>query len=76
MIPQILRALFFSVVLISSLSAHPVDSDRIATTLETLRQSVNAHDYTQLEPSLADNFTYQGSNAGMSQMIMRQVIAC
>jgi len=72
---QILKALFFSVVLISGVVAHSVDAERIAATLESLRQSVNHHDYAQLEPSLAANFTYQGSDAGMSKMIMRQVIA-
>ena len=72
---QMLRAVFFSIILINGASAHPVDTDRIAATLESLRQSVNAHDYALLEPSLADDFTYQGSDAGMSQMIMRQVVA-
>ena len=72
---QILQALFYSIVLISSVVAHPVDADRIATTLESLRQSVNNHDYAELEPSLAPNFTYQGRDPSLSQMIMRQVIA-
>ena len=68
---QILQALFYSIVLISSVVAHPVDADRIATTLESLRQSVNNHDYAELEPSLAPNFTYQGRDPSLSQMIMR-----
>lgn len=72
---QLLKALFFSLLLINSVVAQSVDAERIATTLESLRQSVNTHDYAQLEPSLAADFTYQGRDPGMSQMIMRQVIA-
>lgn len=72
---QLLKALLLSVLLINSVTAQSVDADRIAITLESLRQSVNSHDYTQLEPLLAADFTYQGRDAGMSQMIMRQVIA-
>ena len=72
---QLLKALLFSVLLINSVAAQSVDAERIATTLESLRQSINANDYGQLEPSLAADFTYQGRDAGMSQMIMRQVIA-
>jgi len=72
---QILIALFFSVLLITGVAAQPVDAGRIAATLESLRQSVNAHDYDRLEPSLATDFTYQGRDAGISKMIMQQVIA-
>jgi hypothetical protein len=51
------------------------DTDRIATTLETLRQSVNTHDFSRLEPALAADFSYQGRDAILSQVIMQQVIA-
>ena len=72
---QMLKAILISALLINSVVAEPVDTDRVAATLESLRQSVNAHDYGQLEPSLADDFTYQGRDAEFSKMIMRQVIA-
>lgn len=72
---HLFKTLLFSSLLVISVVAHSADSGRIAATLETLRQSVNAHDFARLEPSLADNFTYQGNDAGMSQMIMRQVVA-
>ena len=72
---KLLVAVLFSLLLINAALAHSVDTDRIAATLETLRQSVNAHDFTPLEPLLADDFSYQGSDAQLSQMIMRQVIA-
>ena len=72
---QILTALFFSVLLFSGVAAHSAVAGRIAATLESLRQSVNSHDYAQLEPSLAADFTYQGRDAGISKMIMQQVIA-
>jgi len=71
---QILATLFFSVLFLADVAAQPADTDRITATLESLRQSVNAHDYARLEPSLAADFTYQGRDAGISRMIMRQVI--
>ena len=71
----LLKALLLSVLLTHCVAAQSIDAERIATTLESLRQSINANDYGQLEPSLAADFTYQGRDAGMSQMIMRQVIA-
>ena len=71
---QMLKAILISALLINSVVAEPVDTDRVAATLESLRQSVNAHDYGQLEPSLADDFTYQGRDADFSKMIMQQVI--
>lgn len=72
---QVLATLFFSLFLLTGVAAQPADTDRITATLESLRQSVNAHDYARLEPSLAADFTYQGRDAGISKMIMRQVIA-
>ena len=72
---QILATVFFSVLLLSGVAAQPADTGRIIATLESLRQSVNAHDYARLEPLLAADFTYQGRDAGISRMIMRQVIA-
>ncbi len=57
-----------------SVNAQAPDSQRIATALETLRQSINAHDYAQLEPGLDSAFTYQGRDTAMSKMIMRQVV--
>lgn len=71
---QMLKAILISALLINSVVAEPVDTDRVAATLESLRQSVNAHDYRQLEPSLDDDFTYQGRDADFSKMIMQQVI--
>ena len=72
---QLLKALLLYVLLTHCVAAQSVDGERIATTLESLRQSINANDYGQLEPPLAADLTYQGRDAGMSQMIMRQVIA-
>jgi hypothetical protein len=72
---QLLTVLFLSVLLISGVAAQPIDTARVAATLESLRQSVNAHNYDQLEPSLAVDFTYQGREVGISKTIMRQVIA-
>jgi len=72
---QMLATLFFSVLLLTGVAAQPADTDRITAALKSLRQSVNAHDYVRLEPSLAADFTYQGRNAGLSKTIMRQVIA-
>ena len=51
------------------------DKTRIESVLEILRQSVNTHDYSMLEPQLDEAFTYQGQDAYMSNMIMRQVVA-
>jgi hypothetical protein len=56
-----------------SFAATP-DKQRISDALELLRQSVNAHDYSMLEPGLDEAFTYQGQNGRMSEMIMRQVV--
>ena len=72
---HLFKTLLFSSLLVISVVAHSADSGRIAATLETLRQSVNAHDFARLEPALAESFTYQGNDAGMSQMIMQQVVA-
>jgi hypothetical protein len=72
---QLLQALLCSIILTNSVAAHPADVGRITASLETLRESVNQHDYSLLEPALAVNFTYQGNEPGMSQMIMQQVVA-
>jgi len=71
---QLITTLFFSVLLFTGVAAQPVDTDRVTAALESLRQSVNSHNYDRLEPSLAADFTYQGRDAGISKMIMRQVI--
>jgi hypothetical protein len=67
---------FFLVTLLFCMPvmASEPDKARINETLETLRLAVNAHDYSQLEPLLDDDFTYQGKNSAMSTMIMRHVV--
>ena len=72
---QRLTALFTTVLLFTGVAAQSADTTRIGATLESLRQSVNSHDYARLEPLLAAEFTYQGRDADFSRMIMRQVIA-
>lgn len=57
-----------------SVHAQTLDSGRVAMVLESLRQSVNSHEFALLEPILHPDFTYLGQDAGMSRMIMRQVI--
>jgi hypothetical protein len=71
---QSLTTLFFCLLLFTGVAAQPVDTSRVAATLESLRLSVNSHDYERLEPMLAANFTYQGRDTDVSRMIMRQVI--
>jgi hypothetical protein len=71
---QTLKAILISSLIFSSVAAHAVDADRIAATLESLRQSINAHDYSQLESTLAADFTYQGRDSDFSKTIMRQVV--
>jgi len=71
-----LNAILFLTLLTNSVVANAAaDAERVAATVEQLRQSINAHDYGQLEPSLDADFTYQGRDAGLSKMIMQQVIA-
>jgi hypothetical protein len=72
---QILQALLCAIVLSSTVAAQSIDSDRVAKTLDTLRLSVNHHDYAELEAFLDDEFTYQGLDSRMSQTVMQQVIA-
>jgi len=71
---QTLKIILISALLINSVAAQTFDADRVAATLESLRQSVNAHDFGQLEPALAVNFTYQGRDTDFSKTIMRQVV--
>jgi hypothetical protein len=54
--------------------AATADEALIKETLETLRLAINAHDYKMLKPSLHEDFTYQGKDPFMSNMIMRQVV--
>ena len=70
---KLFQTLLISFLLIGT--THATDANRVAATLETLRQSLNEHDYAQLEPLLADDFSYQGTDARTSQMIMQQVVA-
>jgi hypothetical protein len=69
--PQLLLC---ALLLTNTVAAQPVDHDRVVGVLETLRLSVNNHDYAQLKPILDENFTYQGLDSQMSQMVMQQVI--
>jgi hypothetical protein len=71
---QLLTTLLTAALLATGAAAQPADTGRISATLESLRQSVNAHDYARLEPLLAADFTYQGRDADFSRMIMRQVV--
>jgi predicted aspartyl protease len=57
-----------------SASAQAPDPNLVAAALESLRMSVNEHDYAQLEPNLGAEFSYQGRDTAMSKMIMRQVV--
>jgi len=50
------------------------NKELINNTLETLRLSINAHDYAMLKPLLDDDFSYQGRGSMMSTMIMRQIV--
>ena len=72
---QILQALLCAIVLSSTAVAQSIDTDRVAKTLDTLRLSVNSHNYAGLEAVLDDDFTYQGLDARMSQTVMQQLIA-
>ena len=72
-----LQKIFLSMALLaSSMQAFAeADKQRIESVLEILRQSVNTHDYSMLEPQLDEDFTYQGQDGYMSTMIMKQVVA-
>jgi hypothetical protein len=50
------------------------DSGRIAAVLESLKQGVNAHSFSMVEPSLAVGFSYQGKAGEFGRMIMSQVV--
>jgi hypothetical protein len=54
--------------------AATANQERINETLEILRLAINAHDYSMLKPSLDDDFSFQGRDFFMSDMIMRQVV--
>jgi len=54
-------------------SSNP-DPERVAAALDALRTSINAHDFSILEPQLDDSFSYQGRDPDFSRMIMRQVV--
>ncbi len=73
----ILKTTLFCILLIhaAAIPAASADAERVAATLEQLRQSINAHDFAAIEPSLDADFTYQGRDARMSRMIMQQVVA-
>ncbi|MEE8301865.1 MAG: pepsin/retropepsin-like aspartic protease family protein [Candidatus Tectomicrobia bacterium] len=72
-----LNAILIATLLFISFAADAAvpDAQRVAAALESLRQSINAHDFSRLEPALDADFSYQGRDVGMSKMIMRQVIA-
>jgi hypothetical protein len=55
-------------------AAQNPDVNHITAALETLQTSVNARDFTLLEPRLDEKFTYQGRASGISRTIMRQVV--
>lgn len=68
--------LFLIIVLLGgpAAAAGSPDPDRVTATLEGLRRAVNSHDFGALEPRLADSFTWQGRDPGLSRLIMRQVV--
>ena len=58
----------------SAFAANSPDLDRVEATLNVLQASVNARDFSILEPQLDEAFSYQGRDPDLSRMIMRQVI--
>lgn len=58
----------------SAFAANSPDLHRVEATLDVLQASVNARDFSILEPQLDDAFSYQGRDPDLSRMIMRQVI--
>ena len=55
-------------------AANSPDLERVAAALDALQWSVNAHNFSLLEPRLHDSFSYQGRDPDLSRMIMRQVV--
>lgn len=55
-------------------AANSPDLDRVTAALDALRTSVNARNFSLLEPRLHDSFSYQGQDPDFSRMIMRQVV--
>jgi len=74
--PTFQKALLIIALLASSMQAFAdADKQRIESVLEVLRQSVNTHDYSMLEPLLDEDFTYQGQSDYVSTMIIKKVVA-
>lgn len=73
---EILRAALLTGLLTcaAASAANSPDLDRVAATLDALQRSVNARNFSILEPSLHDSFSYQGQDPDFSRMIMRQVV--
>jgi hypothetical protein len=75
MIRNLLQMLICTVIFSTAAAAQPIDAVRVANTLDTLRQSVNEHEYALVEPILNEEFTYKGLDSRMSRTVMQQVIA-
>ena len=74
--PTFQKVLLIIALLASSMQAFAdADKQRIESVLEVLRQSVNTHDYSMLEPLLDEDFTYQGQSDYVSTMIIKKVVA-
>jgi hypothetical protein len=58
----------------SASAANTPNLDRVEAALDALQTSVNARNFSLLEPQLDDSFSYQGQNPDLSRMIMRQVV--